>query len=58
MLLLENKIAIVTGGSSGIGIATALRFVEQGAYVFIAGRSQAQIDKAAGCRPAHSLLRW
>jgi NAD(P)-dependent dehydrogenase (short-subunit alcohol dehydrogenase family) len=32
MLLLENKIAVVTGGSSGIGLATAQRFVEQGAY--------------------------
>ena len=46
MLLLENKIAVVTGGTSGIGLATAQRFVEQGAYVFIAGRRQAEIDKA------------
>jgi NAD(P)-dependent dehydrogenase (short-subunit alcohol dehydrogenase family) len=46
MSLLENKIAVVTGGSSGIGLATATRFVEQGAYVFIAGRRQAEIDKA------------
>jgi NAD(P)-dependent dehydrogenase (short-subunit alcohol dehydrogenase family) len=48
MLLLENKIAVVTGGSSGIGLATAKRFVEEGAYVFIAGRRQAEIDKAVG----------
>ncbi len=46
MSLLEGKIAVVTGGSSGIGLATATRFVEQGAYVFIAGRRQAEIDKA------------
>lgn len=46
MSLLKNKIAVVTGGSSGIGLATAKRFVEEGAYVFIAGRRQAEIDKA------------
>ena len=46
MQLLKNKIAVVTGGSSGIGLATAKRFVEEGAYVFIAGRRQAEIDKA------------
>ena len=44
--LLKNKIAVVTGGSSGIGLATAKRFVEEGAYVFIAGRRQAELDKA------------
>ena len=46
MSLLNNKIAVVTGGSSGIGLATARRFVEEGAYVFIAGRRQAELDKA------------
>jgi NAD(P)-dependent dehydrogenase (short-subunit alcohol dehydrogenase family) len=45
MSLLKNKIAIVTGGS-GIGLATAKRFVEEGAYVFIAGRRQAELGKA------------
>jgi NAD(P)-dependent dehydrogenase (short-subunit alcohol dehydrogenase family) len=46
MSLLEDKIAVVTGGSSGIGLATAERFAEQGAYVFIAGRRQAELDAA------------
>jgi len=46
MPLLKNKIAVVTGGSSGIGLATAKRFVEEGAYVFIAGRRQVELDKA------------
>jgi NAD(P)-dependent dehydrogenase (short-subunit alcohol dehydrogenase family) len=43
---LKTKIAVVTGGSSGIGLATAKRFAEEGAYVFIAGRRQAELDKA------------
>ena len=46
MSVLKNKIAVVTGGSSGIGLATAKRFVEEGAYVFVAGRRQAELDKA------------
>jgi NAD(P)-dependent dehydrogenase (short-subunit alcohol dehydrogenase family) len=43
---LDGKIAVITGGSSGIGLATAKRFVKEGAYVFITGRRQAELDKA------------
>jgi NAD(P)-dependent dehydrogenase (short-subunit alcohol dehydrogenase family) len=46
MKKLEGKIAVITGGSSGIGLATAQRFVEDGAYVFITGRRQSELDVA------------
>jgi NAD(P)-dependent dehydrogenase (short-subunit alcohol dehydrogenase family) len=42
----QGKIAVVTGGTSGIGLATAQRLVREGAYVFITGRRQAELDKA------------
>lgn len=44
---LENKIALVTGGSSGIGLATARRFAEEGAKLFVTGRRQEEVERAA-----------
>ena len=41
-----NKVVIITGGSSGIGLASARRFVEEGAHVYITGRRQSELDKA------------
>jgi NAD(P)-dependent dehydrogenase (short-subunit alcohol dehydrogenase family) len=43
---LDGKIAVITGGNSGIGLATAQRFVQEGAFVFITGRRQSELDKA------------
>jgi NAD(P)-dependent dehydrogenase (short-subunit alcohol dehydrogenase family) len=46
MSRLNGKVAVITGGSSGIGLATAQRFVDEGAHVFIMGRRQSELDKA------------
>ncbi|HEY0260898.1 MAG TPA: SDR family oxidoreductase [Lacisediminihabitans sp.] len=43
---LESKTAVITGGSSGIGLATARRFLDEGARVFVTGRRQAELDAA------------
>ena len=46
MKKLEGNVAVITGGTSGIGLATAQRFVSEGAYVFITGRRQSELDAA------------
>src|ERR1700674_5011454 len=46
MSKLQGKVAVVTGGTAGIGFATAKRFVDEGAYVFITGRRQKELDEA------------
>lgn len=46
MKRLEGKVAVITGGNSGIGLATAQLFVTEGAYVFITGRRQTELDDA------------
>jgi NADP-dependent 3-hydroxy acid dehydrogenase YdfG len=43
---LEGKVAVITGGSSGMAVASAKRFVEEDAYVFITGRRQEALDEA------------
>ncbi|MDQ2747774.1 MAG: SDR family NAD(P)-dependent oxidoreductase, partial [Acidobacteriota bacterium] len=46
MSKLDGKIAVVTGGTTGIGLATAQRFIDDGAFVFITGRRQKELDAA------------
>lgn len=46
MSKLEGKVAVVTGGSSGIGLAIARRFIDEGAHVFITGRRAEELEKA------------
>jgi NAD(P)-dependent dehydrogenase (short-subunit alcohol dehydrogenase family) len=42
----KDKVAVITGGNSGMGLITAQRFVAEGAYVFITGRRQSELDAA------------
>jgi NAD(P)-dependent dehydrogenase (short-subunit alcohol dehydrogenase family) len=50
---LDGKIALVTGANSGIGFATATRFVAEGAYVYITGRRDAELARAAAAIARH-----
>jgi NAD(P)-dependent dehydrogenase (short-subunit alcohol dehydrogenase family) len=43
---LAGKVAVITGGTTGIGLATAKLFVSEGAYVFVTGRRQKELDEA------------
>ncbi|OMB87676.1 SDR family NAD(P)-dependent oxidoreductase [Mycolicibacterium conceptionense] len=52
---LDGKTALVTGGTSGIGLATARRLAAEGAYVFITGRDRARLDEAAASIGAHGI---
>src|SRR5258708_13976993 len=53
---LEGKIALITGGNGGIGMATAKQFVNEGAYVFITGRREAELA-AAGKNIGRNVAR-
>src|SRR5712672_2219378 len=51
---LEGKTAVISGGSEGIGLATAKLFVKEGAYVFITGRRQKELDEAVKAIGPHA----
>ena len=53
---LQGKVAVITGGNSGVGLATAQRFVAEGAYVFITGRRRAALDQAVNLIGRNSPL--
>jgi NAD(P)-dependent dehydrogenase (short-subunit alcohol dehydrogenase family) len=54
---LDGKIAVITGGNSGIGLATAQRFVQEGAFVFITGRRQSELEQSNRLAEMSSVFR-
>ena len=52
---LQGKVAVITGGTTGIGLAAAKLFVAEGAYVFITGRRQQELDEAVKAIGSYSL---
>ena len=57
MAKLDGKVAVVTGGNSGIGLASARRLTAEGAYVFITGRKQEELDAAVAAIGSISTTR-
>ena len=57
MAKLDGKVAVVTGGNSGIGLASARRLAAEGAYVFITGRKQEELDAAVAAIGSISTTR-
>jgi len=55
MAALEGKIALITGDTSGIGLATAKQFVNEGAYIFITGRRDPELAAAVKERALNRL---
>jgi len=54
---LENEVAVVTGGSAGIGFGAAKRFAEEGARMFITGRRQSELDREVHKDSMNNVLR-
>ena len=53
---LQGKVAVVTGGNSGIGFAIAQRFVEEGAVVYITGRRERELESAAALIGSNAVV--